>query len=58
MRLKVVWEPTEEGGCKIHVPTLPGFISEDETAEETQTNIPKAIDSCLESVDIVPIILK
>jgi predicted RNase H-like HicB family nuclease len=34
MRLKIVLEPSEEGGFTVYVPSLPGCISEGETREE------------------------
>ena len=34
MKLKVVLEPSEEGGYSVYVPTLPGCISEGDTKEE------------------------
>jgi predicted RNase H-like HicB family nuclease len=35
MRLKVVLEPSEEGGYTMYVPSLPGCISEGDTIDET-----------------------
>ncbi|MFL5624559.1 MAG: type II toxin-antitoxin system HicB family antitoxin [Ktedonobacteraceae bacterium] len=51
MRLKVVLEPSDEGGYTIYVPSLPGCISEGETAEEALKNIKEAIELYLEPVD-------
>ena len=34
MKLKVVLEPSEEGGFTVYVPSLPGCISEGDTKEE------------------------
>jgi predicted RNase H-like HicB family nuclease len=51
MRLKVVLEPSDEGGYTIYVPSLPGCISEGETVEEALTNIREAIDLYLEPVE-------
>ncbi|WP_293073571.1 type II toxin-antitoxin system HicB family antitoxin [Okeania sp. SIO3B5] len=39
MNIKVVLEPSEEGGYTVDVPSLPGCISEGETIEEALTNI-------------------
>ncbi|MEH2308830.1 type II toxin-antitoxin system HicB family antitoxin [Nostoc sp.] len=33
MKLKVVLEPSDVGGYTVHVPSLPGCISEGETVE-------------------------
>ncbi len=51
MRLKVVLEPSDEGGYTVYAPCLPGCISEGETAEEALTNIREAIDLYLEPVE-------
>ncbi len=51
MRLKVVLEPSEEGGYTVYVPALPGCISEGETIEESLNNIKEAIRLYLEPVD-------
>jgi len=49
MRLKVVLEPSEEGGYTVYVPALPGCISEGDTREEALQNIREAIELYLES---------
>jgi len=51
MRLKVVLEPSEEEGCTVFVPALPGCISEGETEEEAIANIQEAIELYLEPVE-------
>lgn len=51
MRLRVVLEPSEEGGYTVLVPSLPGCISEGDTREEALRNIQEAIDLYLEPVD-------
>jgi predicted RNase H-like HicB family nuclease len=51
MRIKVLLEPSEEGGYTVYVPALPGCISEGETTEEALTNIREAIELYLEPVD-------
>ncbi len=51
MRLKVILEPSEEGGYTVHVPSLPGCISEGETLEEALDNIREAIELYLEPVE-------
>ena len=50
MNFKVVLEPQEEGGYTVYVPTLPGCVSQGETAEEATANIREAIDVYLESL--------
>ncbi len=51
MRLKVVLEPSDEGGYTVYVPTLPGCISEGETVEEAISNIREAIQLYLAPVE-------
>jgi len=51
MILKVVLEPSEDGGYTVHVPSLPGCISEGETREEAMANIREAIELYLEPVE-------
>ncbi|HLP48727.1 MAG TPA: type II toxin-antitoxin system HicB family antitoxin [Candidatus Kapabacteria bacterium] len=51
MRLKVILEPSDEGGYTVYVPSLPGCISEGETREEALKNIHEAIDLYLEPVE-------
>jgi predicted RNase H-like HicB family nuclease len=48
MKLKVVLEPSEEGGFTVYVPSLPGCISEGETESEALENIQEAIALYLE----------
>ena len=48
MRLKVILEPSDEGGYTVFVPSLPGWISEGESVEETLENIKEAIGLYLE----------
>jgi predicted RNase H-like HicB family nuclease len=58
MRLKVVLEPSDEGGYTVYVPALPGCISEGETIEEALRNIREAIELYLEPVedDLIPLL--
>ena len=55
MKYKVVLEPQEEGGYTVYVPSLPGCVSQGETAEEVDktlravANIKEAIAGCLKS---------
>lgn len=51
MRVRVVLEPSEDGGYTVHVPSLPGCISEGESAEEALANIHEAISLYLEPVE-------
>ena len=44
MKLKVVLDPSDEGGFTAYVPTLPGCISEGDSREEALQNIREAID--------------
>ena len=48
MKIKVVFEPQEEGGYTVYVPSLPGCISEGDTIEEAKRNIIEAIELYLE----------
>ena len=51
MNIKVVLEPSEEGGFTVYVPALPGCISEGKTKEDALKNIREAIELYLEPVD-------
>jgi predicted RNase H-like HicB family nuclease len=51
MKLKIVLEPSEEGGYTAIVPSLPGCISEGDTKEEALKNIREAIELYLEPVE-------
>lgn len=51
MTLKVVLEPSDEGGYTVYVPSLPGCISEGNTKEEALANIREAIQLYLEPVE-------
>jgi predicted RNase H-like HicB family nuclease len=48
VKLKIVLEPSDEGGFTVYVPSLPGCISEGETREEALVNIREAIQLYLE----------
>ena len=50
MKLKVILEPSDEGGYTVYVPSLPGCISEGNTVEEAMANIREAIELYLEPV--------
>jgi predicted RNase H-like HicB family nuclease len=51
MKLKIILEPSEEGGYTAIVPCLPGCISEGDTKEEALKNIREAIELYLEPVE-------
>ncbi|MAH07926.1 HicB family protein [Candidatus Pacearchaeota archaeon] len=48
MELKIMLEEQEEGGFTVHVPSLPGCISEGDTVEESIKNIREAIELYLD----------
>jgi len=48
-KYKVILEPQEEGGYTVYVPSLPGCVSQGETAEEAVANSKEAIEVYLES---------
>jgi predicted RNase H-like HicB family nuclease len=51
MNLKIVLEPSGEGGFTAYVPSLPGCISEGDSREEALENIREAIELYLEPID-------
>jgi predicted RNase H-like HicB family nuclease len=51
MTLKVVLEPSDEGGYTVYVPSLPGCISEGDSVEEAMINIREAVDLYLDTVE-------
>lgn len=51
MKLRVILEPSEEGGFTVYAPSLPGCISEGDTREEALKHIQEAIELYLEPVD-------
>jgi len=51
LKIKVILEPSEEGGYTIYAPSLPGCISEGDSEAEALTNIKEAIELYLEPVD-------
>lgn len=48
MRLRVIPEPSDEGGFTVHVPALPGCVSEGDTEDEAMANIREAVELYLE----------
>jgi predicted RNase H-like HicB family nuclease len=51
MKLRVVLQPSDEGGFTALVPALPGCISEGDTRDEALVNIQEAVQLYLEPVD-------
>jgi len=51
MKLKIVLEPSDEGGFTVYVPSLPGCISEGDSKQEALENIREAIELYLEPVE-------
>ncbi len=51
MRLRIILEPSDEGGYTVIVPALPGCISEGETREDAMKNIQEAITLYLEPIE-------
>lgn len=54
MRLKVILEPSDEGGYTVYVPALPGCISEGDSRDEALQNIREAIELYLETDEAAP----
>ena len=50
MKLKVILEPSDEGGFTAYVPALPGCISEGEDAQSAMANLREAIELYVEPV--------
>ena len=51
MKLKIILEPSAEGGYSVTVPSLPGCISEGDTRQKALENIKEAILLYLEPVE-------
>lgn len=51
MKVKVVLEPSAEGGFTAYVPSLPGCISEGQSEDDALANIQEAIALYLEPVE-------
>jgi predicted RNase H-like HicB family nuclease len=51
MTLKVILEPSDEGGFTAVIPSLPGCISEGDTLDDAMKNIREAIDLYLDPVE-------
>jgi predicted RNase H-like HicB family nuclease len=55
VRLRIMYEPSDEGGYTAYVPALPGCISEGGTLEDARRNIREAIELYLEPVEDEPL---
>ena len=51
MNLRVILEPSDEGGFTAIVPSLPGCISEGDTREDALINIREAIALYLDPIE-------
>ena len=51
MKLRILLEPSEDGGYTVYVPSLPGCISEGDDVDDALHNIQEAIELYLESVE-------
>ena len=51
MKLRIVLEPSEDGGYTAIVPALPGCLSEGDTREEALANVQEAITLYLEPIE-------
>jgi predicted RNase H-like HicB family nuclease len=51
MNIKVILEPSADGGFTVYAPSLPGCISEGDTRDEALTNIREAIALYLEPIE-------
>ena len=51
MKLRILLEPSEDGGYTVYVPSLPGCISEGNDVDDALHNIQEAIELYLEPVE-------
>ena len=51
MKLRIVLEPSDEGGYTAWVPALPGCISEGATRDEALRNVEEAIHLYLDPIE-------
>jgi predicted RNase H-like HicB family nuclease len=51
MQVRVILEPSENGGFTVRIPSLPGCVSEGDTREEALANIREALQLYLEPVE-------
>jgi predicted RNase H-like HicB family nuclease len=52
MNLRIVLEPSEDGGYTAFVPALPGCLSEGDTRDEALAHLQEAIELYLEPIDL------
>jgi predicted RNase H-like HicB family nuclease len=50
MKLRILLEPSEDGGYTVYVPSLPGCISEGDNVDDALRNIQEAIELYLEPI--------
>ena len=46
----VITEPGEDGDCVVHLPALPGCITQGRTEDDARANAKEAIEASLESL--------
>ena len=51
MKIRIVLEPSDEGGYTVIVPALPGCVTEGDSREEALANVEEAIRLYLEPVE-------
>lgn len=51
MKLRIILEPSPDGGYTVYAPSLPGCISEGDSREEALANIREAVELYLEPLD-------
>ncbi len=51
MNLRIILEPSDDGGYTVYAPALPGCISEGNSKEEALGNIREAIGLYLEPIE-------
>jgi len=51
MKLRIVLEPSEDGGYTAFVPSLPGCLSEGDTRDEALAHLQEAIELYLEPIE-------
>lgn len=50
LKYTAIFEPEEDGGYSVYVPSLPGCISQGDSFEKAATNIKEAIELYLEDI--------
>lgn len=51
MKLRVVLEPSDEGGFTAYIPSLPGCVSEGESEKDALKNVREAAELYFEQLD-------